>query len=440
MGVGLYLTGTYPSGAVETSSDDWLERVASWIESHEVEPLMLCRTSMCEEGEAILLVQIHPCAEEVEFRSPEAGVCVVAAKTSTAGPGYHIFLCDLLSAFGKHFHVEWDLPDEDAETGDDTGFFFERDAGALRQEMLVWLSAIARLVLENCNDEDVAIRMVSMPLDYSYPDQTGILTPLGPRSPTWFAECIEAPEKGVDFFPWWAEGVGAPFFLGRALCRMWQEVHWRTPITDDEGEILMEVHLDLERAYHLDANSSIPWREWAELIDYLNEYFGYTEFQHEESLEEEITKRAAATDSSLPLVGYRRGRVQVTLAGGWSIAIPGEMAEEWETNGETWSAWHGGRTVWFTCWNVRDDNDEPLEPRDILDSRPPWPEGGEIIEHADGALLGRAVFLPYDEDGESLWNLKAYSAVAGTFALCNVFLQSRNDLPWALEVWKSLRN
>ena len=55
-----------------------------------------------------------------------------------------------------------------------------------------------------------------------------------------------------------------------------------TPITEDEGELLMDVHLDLERAYHLDPNAPIPWREWRELLGYLDEYFGYAEFQHEE--------------------------------------------------------------------------------------------------------------------------------------------------------------
>jgi hypothetical protein len=39
-----------------------------------------------------------------------------------------------------------------------------------------------------------------------------------------------------------------------------------------------------------------------------------------------------------------------------------------------------------------------------------------------------------------MWNLKAYSAIEGNFALCNIYLQDEGDLPWALEVWKSVRN
>jgi hypothetical protein len=323
--------------------------------------------------------------------------------------------------------------------GDETGFFFNRDADAVRQEMLRWLSALARVVLENCKGDDVGIRMVSMPLDYAYPDRAGILTPMGPREPAWFAQLVDHPERGLSFFPWWSEGVGAAFFAGRALCRLWQETRWRVPTTEDEGELLMDIHLDLERAFHLDPDADIPWREWRELIGYLTEYFGYAEFQHGETLEEEIERRAGKVDPAKPLVGYRRGPVQAMLTGGWSLVIPGDMAEEWEENGETWSAWLGGRTIWFTSWSVSAENDESLSAREILDSRP-WPEDGQIIEHEDGPVVGRAVFMPYEEEGETLWNLKGYSAIEGTFALCNIYFQDETDLEWALQVWKSMRN
>ncbi len=443
MGVGLFLTGTYASDVIGQSADDWLEQVAAWLESHEEEPLMLCHRAANDAEQPTLFVHLHPCAEDVEISVPSPGVCAVVAKTSTVGPGYHIFVCDLLHSLGMQFHLEWDEPDGDEDAGDETGYFFKRDPALVRQEMLRWLSALSRVVVENCSDDAVNIRMVSMPLEQSFPGHAGIVTPTGPRKPQWFEQMVETPERGIDFFPWWPEGVGASFFLGRALCRLWQEVRWRTPITEDEGELLMDVHLDLERAYHLDPGSAIPWREWREMLEYLDEYFGYAEFQHEEGLEDEIKKRADMVDPQTPRIGYRRGPVQVMLTGGWSLVIPGEFAEEWEDGGETWSAWHGGRTVWFTSWSVQGENDETLGPAEILDSRS-WPtegEGeGEIIEHEDGPLLGRAVFMACEEEGQTMWNLKAYSAIEGNFALCNIYLQDKADLPWALEVWKSLRN
>lgn len=439
MGVGLYLTGTFPSDAVEPSPEDWLDEVAAWLESHEEEPLMVCQRGTNSAEHPTLYVQIHPCAEDVEISVPETGLCLVTAKTSTVGPGYHIFLCDLLHAFGAHFKVEWDAPGEEIE-GDETGCFFNGDAAAVRTEMLRWLSTVASIVVENLKEDTAAsVRMVSMPLTRSYPDQTGVLTPTGPRTPDWFTMVAADPECGLDFFAWWPEGVGAAFFLGRARCKLWQEVRWRTPITEDEGELLMDVHFDLERAFHFDPHAAIPWREWRELLDYINEYFGYAEFQHEGTQEEDIERRAAEADASQPLMGYRRGRVNVTLTGGWSITIPGEFAEEWEENGETWSAWHGGRTIWFTSWSVCGENDETLSAREIIDSRT-WPERGEFIDHAEGAMLARAVFLPTEENGQPLWNLKAYTAVDGNFALCNIYVHDEADRQWAIDTWKALRS
>src|SRR4051794_32289169 len=105
MGVGVHLTGTYHSDEVGQSAEDWLEQVASWLESHEEEPLMLCRFGINASDQPTLFVQIHPCAEEVEFSVPAPLQCVVSAKTSTVGPGYHIFLCDLVHAFGTQFNV-----------------------------------------------------------------------------------------------------------------------------------------------------------------------------------------------------------------------------------------------------------------------------------------------------------------------------------------------
>jgi hypothetical protein len=440
MGVGLYLTGTFPSDAVDPAPEEWLDQVAAWLESHEEEPLMCCQRGENESQHPTLFVQVHPCGEDVEISVPETGLCLVSAKTSTVGPGYHIFLCERLHELGEHFQIDWDTPGDEAE-GDETGYFFHEDALAVRQEMLRWLGAVAGIVVENVKDGgDANVRMVSMPMTRSYPDETGILTPIGPRSTAWFQAVAAAPEHGIPFFPWWPEGVGSAFFLGRALCRLWQDVRWRTPITDDEGELLMDVHFDLERAFHIDPQSAIPWRAWHELLGYINEYFGYAEFQHEATQEGDIARRAQEeADASAPRVGYRRGRVNVTLTGGWSITIPGEFAEEWEENGETWSAWLGGRTIWFTSWSVCGENDETLNAREILDSRS-WPDAVEFIDHAEGALLGRAVFLPCEEDGRTLWNLKGYVAVEGNFALCNIYVQHESDREWALDVWKSLRN
>jgi hypothetical protein len=432
MGIALNLIGTLPAA----EADEWLEQAALWLEGHEEEPLMRCRFGTSSGGEPVLFVQIHRCAEDVAISIPQPGTVSVLAKTSTAGPGYHIFVCELLDKLGAHFHIDWNT-DGDRRNADATGYFFDRDAGAVRIEMLRWLAALARVIADSEND-DVGLRMVAMPLDCSYPAQSGVLTPMGPREPAWFVQVIHSPDAGIDFFPWWEEGAGSAFFLGRALCCLWQDVRWRVPITEAEGEMLMDVHLDLERAYHLDANASIPWRDWHEIVGFLHDYFGYAEFHHEDLDEEAIAERAKTIDPNLAPIGYRRGPVEVMLTGGWKITIPGEFAEEWQESGETWSAWLGGRTIWFTSWSVREAGDK-LDAAEILDSQVD-PSEGEVIEHSAGAVVGRAVFKPVEEDGQPAWNLMAYSVAEGSFCLCNIYIQSRDDLAWAVEVWKTLSN
>ncbi len=437
MGVGLYLTGSYVAADLDHEPEDWLDEVATWIEGHESEPLMMCHIGEDDEGIATLFLQAHPCAEDVEVRVPAPGQVSVAAKTSTAGPGYHLFLCELIHQMESDFVITWDDP-ASSECGDDTGHFFKEDPDAVRAEMLTWLGTVAKLVADNSHSEETSIRMVSMPLGYVYPELSEVATPTGPRSLGWFRAVTQDPSKGVDFFPWWDAGQGADFFLGRAVCRMWQVVRWRPPITEEEGELLSDVHFDLERAHQLDPEGAIPWSEWQEIVDHLNDFFGYVEFQFEGELEPEIKRRAEAATPPTTRIGYRRGPVQAILTGGWSLVIPGSFAEEWEDDGQSWSAWLGGRTLWFSSWSVQDDNDKEQTAEAILDEQE-YGEG-EIIEHTGGDVIGRAVFRPHEEEGQQLWNLKAYSAVQGGFCLLNIYLSEEADLPWALEVWKGITN
>jgi hypothetical protein len=432
MAVGLHLTGHYRPGGAGQTAEDWLDQAGAWLEGHEEEPLMLCRRGENAAGHPTLFVQVHPCGEDVELSVENSGHLAVTSRTSSLGPGYHTYLCQLLHRFGRHFHVAWD------EGGDDTGYFATRDPGAVRAEMLRWLAALARVVAEKALPREAEVRMVSMPMGYTYPDAGCVVTPLGPRSLDWFRAVAAESRRGVDFFPWWEEGVSAAFFRGRALTRMWQDVRWRLPITDDEAELLMDVHLDLERAFSRDPQLPLPWLAWQEIAGYLKDYFGYLEFVEGEDLEEVIHAHAAEEPASPP-IGYRRGRVQVALTGGWTLTIPGELAEEWEQGGQTWSAWYGGRTIWFSSWSVQGGEQEERQAEEILQELE-LPAVAEVYELNEGPVRGRAVFLASQEDGQAVWNLRAYSAVAGGFALCNIYVQKREDLPWALDLWKTLRH
>ena len=106
---------------------------------------------------------------------------------------------------------------------------------------------------------------------------------------------------------------------------------------------------------------------------------------------------------------------------------------------DTWSAWDGGRTVWFSCWSVRRE-DGPVPARELLAS---FTERtgleGESVELESEGMVGRGAIGPYEEDGQEMWNLKALSAVDGLVALCNLFYHDEADREWAISQWHALK-
>src|SRR4051812_16390482 len=150
MGVGIYLIGRFGESAAGGSglAEGRLARIAAWFEEHVVEgdPLVGVRLGEDREGTPAAFVGLHPCAEEVELSMPGPATLVASAKTSTAGPGYHAYLCDLLHRLGDDLGIAWDGPDDEAGTGDGTGYFYSGDRAALEAEMLLWFRSTAAVV------------------------------------------------------------------------------------------------------------------------------------------------------------------------------------------------------------------------------------------------------------------------------------------------------
>ncbi len=437
MGVGLYLGGRYDPPTGSDMPGGGLGDLESWLEEYAGEPLRYFQQGTNHEGRPTLFVNFHPTAEDVELWIPEPGRVAVSAQTSTTGPGYHLFLCDLLRRMRDGFlGVAWDEADAEGG-GDETGYFHHGDADDVREEMLTWLRSVARVVLENL-EKDYTGFMVGMPLGHHYPYHGPVNTPLGPRDRAWFEAVADDPRRGQDFFAWWNPALDSGYYLGRALAQMWLYVRWRTPLPEHEAELLLDVHADLERAYRLDPSLDYPWREWQELLGYIELYYGDDAHQAGPDLIAELERRVAAAAGG-PRIGYRREPVRVDLSGGWDLEIPGAMAEEWDAEGRSWSAWDGKRTVWFSCFTRQNSDGSPASPEETLAGAASLPEG-EVLEYQRDGLVGRAALTPYEEDGERMWNLKAYAAVAGSLALCNVFFHDPAARDWAVATWHSLNH
>jgi hypothetical protein len=409
-----------------------LQRLEGWLEEAG-EPLAGARMGRNADGRPTLFLNLHPSAEEVEITLPGPGRLAVLAKTSTTGPGYHMFLCDLLHRLGREIGIRWQEPNPD-DGGDETGYFYTRSAEAVEEEMLVWLRTVATVVLETLDQDHHTIKL-SMPTNRSYPEHGPVVTPMGPRDRDWLQAVVEDPVQGIDLFPWWEPGLQAGFYRGRALTEMWQTVRWQTPSDFDEYSHLMSVHLDLCQAYDINPTLDYPWREWAELMHLIEGFNNGVVDTLNEDVRPVVQQRALQVTG--PLIGYCRGLIGVDLRGGWSLLIPGSMIENWTRDG-LWHAQGPNRAVWFCWWELQKDNGARPTARELIDSRKL--PAGERLELQEGSLVGRAVFQPFEEEGKWIWNLMCFTAVDGNLAMLNIFIDDQNQRDWAMGVWRSLKH
>jgi hypothetical protein len=431
MGVTMYLLAHTGAAAAE----DLFERARRFFVESCADTLERAQLLEAGDGHPLLTLKLHPCAEDAEISVASEHQIAVSAKTSSVGPGYHIYLCQLLRQLGERLELRWEPRDEAAATGDPTGYFHEcllkagvdvrRDA--LDREMLAWIGDVAGRVLHMPAGSRVAL---SMPSDHVFDADGQVLTPLGPRDPAWLGRTAADPRSARDFFPWWDEGLGPEYQLGRALCLMWSEVRWRKPIDDEEAARLRTVLRLLEEAHRMDASLDYPWREWHELYGFLD--------LPSNPLTEVIARRGARVVPGTPLVGYRRHPVTINLPGGWRISVPGSFTGSWDADG-TYCAGEPPRMLWVTTFTYRDDDGSLVAAEKLL--TPPEDDDGVPVDLGEGApvnQVGRAFLKQLDEGGKPHWELAGESATPGSLATCTIAFEDEGDREWAISTWRGL--
>jgi hypothetical protein len=408
MGVELVLVGKTEEAASET-----LEVVRRWLEG-ELRDVAEGVRLIDRAEDSVLALKLHPAAEDVEIAPTGEHQLTFTAKTTSVGPGYHTFVCDSLKRLGVHLGVRWE-PRDDA---DPTGYFAGGPREAVEREMLAWIADVAFRVLNMPQSSRVAL---SLPSDRSFDADGHVLTPLGPRDTAWLRRAASEPGAGRDFFPWWEDGLGPDYQLGRALVTMWSDVRWRPPVDAVERERLEKVASLLEEAHRMDASLDYPWREWAELLGLLG--------RKGTALYDILARRGARVVPGTPLVGYRRRTVTVNLPGGWRLPIPGSFTEGWDAEGN-FVAGEPERSLRVAAFNYRDDDGSPVPAERLLSAVEA--EGGEVVEH--GILAGRAVLRRSNEGFE----LAGETAVDGALAVTTIRHASAADRDWALATWRGL--
>ncbi|MCP3136445.1 hypothetical protein [Pyxidicoccus xibeiensis] len=394
-------------------SQDWLEQVEAWVQEHAGELLESARPGIGPQGAPLLRLRLHPAAGEVSILAATGSRLVISAETSAVGPGYHVFLCDMLKALGDTLGITWAPEDEAAGVGDPTGYFHTGDAGPVEVYMLASLQESVAQVLRMRRLGESGFGL-SMRFGHTFEHPGALLTPLGPRDERWLRDAYEDPRRGMDVFPWWKPGLQARTRLSRALCRMWTDVVWRPPLLEEERRLFRDVARLLELAWREDPTLPYPWREWQEVLGYLG--IGGT-------LAEEVHRHAAGASRG-PSIGYRRGAVQVALPEGWEIRIPGSLAEAHLQDG-TWVARDHRRSVRFVP--LEDGAEESLAPT-TAERR------AMELEHRGERVTGRASL--HVEPGEC--RLTALCSSGRRRALCVVSFDDPDEQDWALGTWRSL--
>ena len=170
-----------------------------------------------------------------------------------------------------------------------------------------------------------------------------------------------------------------------------------------------------------------------------NDDEGHTVTPHDPALTDAVTQRSWEVSPSAP-VGYRRYPTQVALCGGWSVAVPGDFAREWE-NDRTWSGWNRSRTVWFHAVGyTKADGSRPSAAEAVAVGRQNLPPGEPVAGLDRDGVRGEAVYGAADEDGRPVWRLSGVAAVPGQLVVCHVYAEDAADRAWAVQTWQSLRH
>lgn len=365
-----------------------------------------------EHAEGEIRIALHPAAAPVRIAPVELRV-VVEADTGTAGPGYHEEVRAVVDAAGVEAGVAWEkAPPAEARA-------------VLEARLDAWLGTMAAEILEAARAGATGFAIL-LPEGVEYAHAGMLATPLGPRDRAWLERVRRSPSAGRDVFAWWDTGRGAGYFAGLARALGWTEARWRAPVDERERAVLDRIVTALERAHGLAPQLELPWVEAAEIYGLLGE-------DSLRATRAGVLAEAARRRGAQSAIGYRRGAVRVTLSGGWSLVVPGELAERWEPHG-TWVGWDRQRTIWLS--SMRAEGTE--ETAAVLAGLPELPGEGDLLRMERGPIVGHARFATAEEDGKPVVVMRAHAACGPHVALGTIILPEDADRTWALETWGTL--
>jgi hypothetical protein len=421
MAVGLRLLAKLASPVEQR--EKLMNQIAEWLKQKCSDFAPEIRQTSVNDS-PVIFCHLHPAAEQVELSLLDSERLVVSASTSSAGPGYHIFLVSLLKDWAHDFQASWQRPeDESGDYGDETDYFFAGGEQRVFDSMTTWLQSVAGLFFDGTLDPNGTGTALGMPIDTHFESDQLAITPLGPRSREWMRATSQDGNKGKDFFAWWTPRLDAEFYLGRALNQMWTMVRWRPPVNESERNLLQTVADSLYRAYKMNPDLDYPWAEWNEIL----------ELRGTDGPEKNLVRGQAA---GKPAMGYRRGNVTVPLTGGWRIRIPGSFSDfEFNKDNDLFSL-DPPREIWFTSFRFTkplSDAAFEAEKKRLQESEPVYETEGKHF------VAAAALTEKVRESGEHYFVMNTTNLSPATKAVCTMIYPQADQESWALEIWQSLQ-
>ncbi len=370
MGLGLRISAELdePGGA--------LEQVASAIRAAVADPLDRLILNFAS-GDGVLHVRLHPAEEDVEFVLDGAAL-VVSAKTSSAGPGYHAWLVDLLEAIGQTLDIVWDWQDRGAGEGDETGYRGGYDFIGLQAAMAGWLRDLAAGFLEY--DHDDAPIAISLPVGDKIVSDAYAVSSMGEWTRDWFtgvamADDAELAVAAAEFFPAWHPRDDARYWLGCGLAMAWQAVRWTPPAYAAEQDLYHATLGCFARAHEIDPDITLPEAPIRELWALLN------------------GGRHPAKPPAPTGVGFRRGLMARPLTGQWRAILPGYFITGEENEGQTVYYAFAERTMHGTSFETTSETGDSGE-RAVADRIAQTRGMPGAIDFRVGNVVGSATSRP----------------------------------------------
>jgi hypothetical protein len=366
-----------------------------------------------------LYVSLHPAAETIELVWHPSGTLAVSVKTSSAGPGFHAHLVDLLEAAGREIGLDWDW--RDPEGGDESSYAILRDFGDLQDQMAGFCRDLGQMVSDFRRQRPKHLSL-NMPVGFGRVECPEVVTPLGPVAWDWFEETRDSTGRELarrcrTFLPWWSRRPDAEFWRKTGMAIAWTQLPYRRPVFPEERQAYELVQGCFRRARQIDPDVSIDEELWTEIADLVDVPAG-SDGQWQ-------PPRAGR-------VGYLRTDLHRPATGLWTVRLPGYYPWRYEDVGGEVVFWFDQRTIRLSSLEVKTAQRAESVSRSLLDQlSQDGADDGRRIEFSHGAVTGQGWIRPTRQGDAESFILQGTVVAPESVAIVTISSGRPEDAAWA---------